>query len=149
MRMRKLLTPAAMALLALGAPPAKAAAQHVVVEGELVDTWCAVSEIMFAYGTAHHQCALWCLAGGVPVSIKDKDGNFYMVLRIEEDDTSVAPPRIFKLQSHRATVEGDLLARNGVNYLLVTKIADDKGIVNLTHDDIVDGDRRGIVPLGE
>jgi hypothetical protein len=147
--MQKVLSLAAFALVAAFAPPARAAGERVTIEGELVDTWCAVSEIMFAYGTAHHQCALWCLAGGVPVSIKDKAGNFYMVLRIEEDDTNVAPPRIFKLQSHRVTVDGDLLARNGVNYLLVSKIADDKGIVNLTHDDIVDGDKRGIVPLGE
>jgi hypothetical protein len=36
-----------------------AAAERVRVTGELVDTWCSTSGIMYAYGTAHHQCAVW------------------------------------------------------------------------------------------
>jgi len=32
---------------------------------------------------------------------------------------------------------------DGVNYLLVDRVADDKGVVNLTHDEY------GIVPFGE
>ena len=139
----------ATALCAAGGAPVSAAGERVSVEGELVDTFCAVSEIMFAYGTAHHQCALWCLAGGVPVSIKDRSGKFYMVLKVEADDGNVAPQAIFKLQSHSVKVDGELIARNGVNYLLVSQIADDKGIVNLTHYDSVDGNKRGIVPFGE
>ena len=147
--MHKCLAPVALALFCAAAPPAQAADERVSVEGELVDTFCAVSEIMFAYGTAHHQCALWCLAGGVPVSIKDKAGKFYMVLRIDDEDSNVAPPKIFRLQSHSVRVDGELIARNGVNYLLVSQIADDKGLVNMTHENLVDGERRGIVPFGE
>ncbi len=52
------------------------------MEGELIDTWCSITGIMFAYGTAHHQCAVWCAVGGIPVSIKDKDDNTYLVLKI-------------------------------------------------------------------
>ena len=60
-----------------------------------------------------------------------------------EDDTSVANPRIVKIQTHVVTVHGDLFERDGVNYILVTKVADDKGIVNLTHEE------NGIQPFGE
>ena len=122
--------------------PARADPARVHVAGQLVDTWCSVTGIMFAAGTAHHQCAVWCAVGGIPVSIKDKDGNYYMVLRIEDDDVSAANPRLVKIQSHEVSVDGDLVERDGVKYLFVTKVADDKGIVDLTHD------QYGIVPFG-
>ncbi len=41
------------------------------------------------------------------------------------------------------TVDGDLIERDGVKYLLVDAVADDKGIVNLTDADY------GVVPFGE
>lgn len=128
-------------LLAHAATP-PAGATRVTVTGEVVDTFCSVSEIMFAYGTAHYQCAVWCAVGGVPVSIKADDGEFYMVLRIEDDEENVVNPKLLKIQAHKATVDGDLIKRNGVNYLLVSKVADDKGIVNLTHDE------NGVTPFG-
>jgi len=119
------------------------AAERVKVEGELIDTWCSVTGIMFAYGTAHHQCAVWCAVGGIPVSIKDKDDNTYLVLKIGDDDLSVANPKIVKIQSHEVSVDGELVERDGVKYLLVDAVADDKGIVNLTEAEY------GVVPFGE
>jgi len=103
--------------------------------GEIVDTWCYVTGIMFAEGTAHHKCAVWCAVGGIPVSIKDKDGKVYMVLRVEGDGDNVANPKIVKIQTHQVSVDGDLYVRDGVNYLIVNKVADDKGVINLTHDE--------------
>jgi hypothetical protein len=133
------------ALLVAASTTAAAAAQpeRVTVTGELIDTWCYISGIMYAEGTAHHQCAVWCAVGGIPVSIKADDGTVYMVLRVEDDATSVASPRLLTIQSHRVTVDGDLYRRDGVNYLLVTQVADDHGVVNLTHEEY------GIVPFGE
>jgi hypothetical protein len=117
--------------------------ERVRVSGELVDAWCSVSGIMYAYGTAHHQCAVWCAVGGIPVNIRAEDGTHYMVLRLGDDAQSVAGPRLVTITSHQVTVEGDLWRRDGVNYLLVDRVADDKGVVNLTHDEY------GIVPFGE
>ncbi|MBZ0216197.1 MAG: hypothetical protein K8F25_06585 [Fimbriimonadaceae bacterium] len=127
------------------AGPAHAATdpQRVQVTGEIIDTWCYVTEIMYAQGTAHHKCAVWCAVGGIPVSIRDGDGKVYMVLRIEDDDTSVANEKIVKIQTHQVTVDGDLYVRDGVNYLIVNQVATDKGVVNLTHEDY------GIQPFGE
>jgi hypothetical protein len=150
MRLRAIVTAGAFgaALLAGGSylSSGKAAtpspAKRVQVTGEVIETWCSVSAIMYAYGTAHHQCAAWCTAGGIPVGLKDKDGAYYMILRIEEDDSNVANPRLAHFLSHDVTVDGDLIERDGVKYLLVTKVTDDKGVVNMTHD------VNGIVPFG-
>ena len=120
-----------------------AKAERVRVTGELVDTWCYVTEIMYARGTAHHQCAIWCAVGGIPVSVRDDAGKLFVVLRVEDDDRSVANPKMIKIQTHLVTVDGDLFERDGVNYILVSKVADDHGIINLTHEEY------GIQPFGE
>jgi type 1 fimbria pilin len=120
-----------------------ATAKRITVTGEIVDTWCYVTEIMYGEGTAHHQCAVWCAVGGIPVSVLGDDGKVYVVLRVEDDDTSVASPRLLTVQSHKVTVDGDLYERDGVRYLIVTQVADDQGIVNLTHDEY------GVQPFGD
>jgi hypothetical protein len=122
--------------LALGAGAAHAATgKRVNVTGEVIDSWCYITEIMFAKGTAHHQCAVWCAAGGIPVGILADDGQVYMVLKMGADSTSVANPAIMRIQTHRVTVDGDLYRRDGINYLLVSRVVNDAGIVNRTHDD--------------
>ena len=70
--MKKLLS--ALAVLAVAfftfsGAHAAATGKRVTVTGEIVDTWCYVTEIMYGLGTAHHQCAVWCAIGGIPVSV--------------------------------------------------------------------------------
>ncbi len=133
---------AALAFAALGAQTAQAA-QRVEVTGEVIDSWCYLTEIMYPEGTAHHQCALWCAAGGIPVGILADDGTVYIVLKFEDDATSVANPAVMAVQSHRIRIEGDLHVRDGINYLVVSRVLDDAGVVKLTHEDY------GIQPFGE
>ena len=127
------------ALMAALAPAptwaAETAGKRVNITGEVIDSWCYITEIMYAKGTAHHQCAVWCAAGGIPVGILADDGQVYMVLKMGADTTSVANPAIMRIQTHRVTVAGDLYRRDGINYLLVSRVVTDEGIVNLTHDD--------------
>ncbi|AOO84384.1 hypothetical protein [Bosea vaviloviae] len=133
----------AAALSAL--PLASAAAQdgrRVTVHGEISDTWCSISGLMFAKGTAHHQCAVWCALGGIPVSIRDAKGELYLILKIGDDEDSAANPRIARMATHEVAVDGELLERDGVNYLLVDRIADDKGVITMTHEEY------GIQPFG-
>lgn len=129
-------------LLAIAPQSASAAGARVSVKGELVDTFCSVTGIMFSQGTAHHQCAVWCAVGGVPVSIKDDAGNYYMVLKVEDEDQNITSPRLVTIMSHQVTVDGELIERDGTKYLFVSKVADDKGIVNLTHEEY------GVTPFG-
>ena len=143
--MKKLLSMVAALTLALFTVPGAqaAAAKRVTVTGEIIDTWCYVTEIMYGLGTAHHQCAVWCAVGGIPVSVLGEDGSVYVVLKVEGDDTSVANPRIINIQTHKVTVNGDLYERDGVKYLIVTQVANDEGIVNMTHEEY------GIQPFGK
>jgi hypothetical protein len=123
--------------------PSFAQEKRVKLSGELVDTFCTVSGIMFASGSAHYQCAVWCAVGGIPVSLKTADGELYLVLRIEEDEANISNPKLFRIMGHEATVEGELIERDGVKYILVTQVADDKGLIRLTHEE------HGIQPFGQ
>lgn len=143
MRQTLHLLAAGLVLAGLGLPAAAATPQRVKITGEVIDTWCYISEIMYAEGTAHHQCAVWCAAGGIPVGVLGDDGQVYMVLKVGDDTTSVANPSILEIQTHRVTVDGDLYERDGIKYLLIDQVVNDAGVVNLTHDEY------GIQPFGE
>ncbi len=129
---------------ALAAAPVAAAQEprRVTIAGEVSDSWCTVSGLMFARGTAHHQCAIWCALGGIPVAIRSADGALYILLKLGDDENSAANPRIARMATHEVVVEGELLERDGVNYLLVDRIADDKGVITMTHEE------HGIQPFG-
>ncbi len=119
--------------------------KKVTLTGEMIDTWCYVSQIMgssaVVTGTAHHVCAVWCAAGGIPVGLLNKEDNkVYMVLSFEGDETSVANEKLLNLQSHELTVKGTVFELDGLSYLNVDEVVSDNGIVNLTHEDF------GIVP---
>jgi hypothetical protein len=116
-----------------GATPALA--ERLTVTGEVIDSWCYLTEIMYPLGTAHHQCAIWCAAGGIPVGILDDQGKVYIILAFDDDQSSVASPAVLDIQSHRVTVEGDAFERDGMAYLVVDRLIADQGIVNLSHDD--------------
>ena len=140
----KCLASAALVVWALGASPAAAAGQRIQLTGEIMDTWCYVSEIMGAseavLGTAHHQCAVWCAAGGVPVGLLSEAGEIFMILKLGDEDTSNADPRILEIQSSRVTVDGDLYERDGIKYLLIDEVVANEGIVNRSHEDF------GVIP---
>jgi hypothetical protein len=140
-RLRSLVLAAGLAALAL--PAAAATPERVKVTGEVIDSWCYITEIMFPEGSAHHQCAIWCAAGGIPVGILGADGQIYMVLKVDQDSTNVANPAILKIQSHEVTVDGDLYVRDGINYLVVNQVVADAGIVKVNHEEW------GIQPFGE
>ena len=59
--MKRILSTLAVAVLLAAAPvsQASAAAKRVTVSGEIIDTWCYVTEIMYGLGTAHHPCTGW------------------------------------------------------------------------------------------
>lgn len=131
------------AALALSLNAGPAAAERVTVTGEVIDSWCYLTEIMYPLGTAHHQCAIWCAAGGIPVGLLDDDGKVYIVLKLGDDSDNVANPSVLEIQTHRITVEGESFERDGMNYLAIDRIVKDEGIVNLTADEY------GIQPFGE
>jgi hypothetical protein len=121
------------------APPAASAAEgeRVQITGEVIDTWCYFSGVMggpeAVVGTAHHTCALWCAAGGIPVGILADDGTVYMVVKWQ-GEADVTGDTMLSVQSHKVAADGILHQRDGINYLLVEQVSDN-GITNLSHEE--------------
>ena len=127
----------AIALSAVATAPASAASEsrRVTVTGEVIDSWCYLSEIMWAEGSAHHRCAVWCARGGVPVGILGEDEEVYILLMMESDANVIGNKAVFRIQTKEVVVTGDLYERDSVKYLAVNEIVEDHGIVNYSHED--------------
>lgn len=135
--LRRLL--AILLLLPATMPGQAVGGERIQIRGELIDTWCYFSGVMggpdAVVGTAHHTCALWCAAGGIPVGVLGEDGIVYMVLKIEGDDTSAGGDTLLRLASHEITADGIHYERDGLNYIVIEEVVTDHGITNLTHED--------------
>jgi hypothetical protein len=142
MRRNTILGLALAAAMPLAANAAEGKA--VSVTGEVIDTWCYFSGVMggpdAVVGSAHHTCAMWCAAGGIPVGVLADDGTVYMVMKWQGDPAIADGTALLDAQSHRITADGTLYVRDGINYLMVADVVADEGIVNLTHEDY------GVVP---
>ncbi len=131
----------AAALACLAASPALASEEgnRIQVTGELIDTWCYYSGVMggpdAVVGSAHHTCALWCSAGGIPVGLLGDDGTTYMVLKIDQDDNLAGGDTALRLASHTIEADGMHYERDGINYLVVDQVISDLDITNLNHED--------------
>lgn len=132
---------ALFAVLSCLALPAAAASEgeRIQVKGEIIDTWCYYSGVMggpdAVVGTAHHTCALWCSAGGIPVGLLAEDGTVYMVLKINDDPQLAGGDTALKLASNTIEADGIKHVRDGINYLIVENVISDLGITNLNHED--------------
>ena len=136
---------AAAALLAAPLPALAAEpGERVQITGEVIDTWCYFSGVMggpdAVVGSAHHTCALWCSAGGIPVGLLAPDGQVYTILRIEGDAETAGGDTLLHIASHTITADGMLYVRDGLNYIVVEEVVADEDIVNATHQDY------GVVP---
>jgi len=117
--------------------------ERVKLTGEIIDSWCQVSGIMgVGTGTAHHQCAIWCAVGGVPIGIQGDDGKAYILLKDETRDV-VGDPTLIDIQTDKVVVDADRYVRDGVNYLVVRKVLENSGVALKNDKDY------GIVPFGE
>lgn len=129
----------AFLLSCLALPAAAAEGERVQVSGEIIDTWCYYSGVMggpdAVVGSAHHTCALWCSAGGIPVGLLAEDGTVYMVLKVGADDASAGADTALHLAAHTITADGMLYERDGLKYLFVSDVTSDQDIVNRTHED--------------
>lgn len=132
------------AALMLTAAPALADGHSATIRGEVIDTWCYFSGVMggpdAVQGSAHHTCALWCSAGGIPVGLLGEDGTVYMILAIGGDDQSASGQTQLELASYDITVEGQVFERDGLNYLVIDEVVENHGITNINHTDF------GVIP---
>ncbi len=142
--MRSAVWAAGLALACVPLAAAAADGEKITVTGEAIDTWCYYSGVMGSaeatLGSAHHTCAMWCSAGGIPVGLRADDGTVYMVLQIGDDATSNGGDAQFQYASDTITAEGTHFVRDDIHYLVIDKVIDDVGITTQTHLDY------GIVP---
>lgn len=139
-------TTAAVAALLFSGLTAHAAQdpQRVTVTGEIMDTWCYYSGVMggqeAVVGSAHHTCAVWCAAGGIPVGLLTEEGEVYLVLELQGVGTADGADTVLSIQSDVITADALLYERDGFKYLIVEKVVSNAGITNLSHDDF------GVIP---
>ena len=129
----------AVALASLGQSLAATAGETIEIKGEVIDTWCYFSGVMggpdAVTGSAHHTCALWCAAGGIPVGVRTEDGQVYLVLKLEGQDPLEPTDAVMEIQTDVITARGKHYLRDGVNYIVVEKIVANDGIQYLNHED--------------
>ena len=129
----------AVALASLGQSLAATAGETIEIKGEVIDTWCYFSGVMggpdAVTGSAHHTCALWCAAGGIPVGVRTEDGQVYLVLKLEGQDPLEPTDAVMEIQTDVITARGKHYLRDGVNYIVVEKIVANDGIQYLTPED--------------
>lgn len=127
------------AAIAAALPAAAASGDRVQITGEVIDSWCYYSGVMggpdAVTGTAHHTCALWCAAGGIPVGILTEEGKIYMVLKWKDHDKVGDGKTILSVQSHQLVADGVHYERDGIDYILVEDIVADNGIPLTNHED--------------
>lgn len=135
--MKKLLFATAMAFGSTGALASEGT--PIEVTGEIIDTWCYYSGVMgdkdAVVGSAHHTCALWCSAGGIPVGMLTEDGTVYMVVKWEGNADVADGKALLDVQSHTITAKGTAYKRDGINYIFVEDVVADQGITNVNHED--------------
>ena len=114
-------------------------AKMIEIKGEVIDTWCYLSGVMggedAVVGSAHHTCALWCAAGGIPVGVLTDEGEIFMVLKYEDQDVLEKTDTLMEVQSDVITAKGLHYMRDGVNYLVVERVISNDGIQVLNHLD--------------
>lgn len=134
----------AAAMLAPALPAVAGEGERVRITGEAIDTWCYFSGVMggadAVVGSAHHTCALWCAAGGIPVGLLAEDGEVYMVLKMPGEDRANGGDRLLTVASHTLVADGTLHRRDGINYVIVDGVVEDRGITRINHPDY------GVVP---
>lgn len=140
-RLPLILSAAALLLAGLLTAPVFATTTGKIIEikGEVIDTWCYFSGVMgdsdATRGTAHHTCALWCAAGGIPVGVRTEEGEVYMVLKFQGEDPLEQSDSIMEIQSDSITARGKHYLRDGVNYIVVENVVANDGITYLSHED--------------
>src|SRR3546814_12973213 len=122
--MLRLSAPVLSLLVALLAPGLALAAtpNRAQLTGEVIDPWCYLSEIMYAEGTAHHQCAIWCAAGGMPVALLTEDGQVYFIVGFAGRATTLADTHLLEITTHRITLAGSVYERDSRKYLVVSAV---------------------------
>lgn len=100
---------------AAAAGPAKAAAAHKTIAGEVVDTGCYLGHA--ARGEKHVSCATKCINNGMPMGLLTADGTLYL-LTMNHDNAD--PYNKLKAEAGKQVkVTGTVMSRSGMKAIEV------------------------------
>ena len=117
MRISRRLAWILVAAVGVGFGGARASAEEVSLEGEVVDLACFITRGDKGRGPGHQECAEMCAEGGQPLGLLVEGGD---VLLLVEDHAKPAPYASVKnLAGKDAAVTGEKLSRGGITALVV------------------------------
>ena len=89
------------------------------IKGEVLDMSCYVTKD--AKGQGHKKCAQACLDKGLPAGIMGENGKVYLL--VEDHSASDAYNTAIKHGAETVEITGKVVNKNGVNSLVVEKVA--------------------------
>lgn len=112
-------------------PPAYVSGGVVALDGEIVDTKCALGRMKPGRGTVHRECAIRCIAGGIPPSLQVVGANGKAAfLLLEGPDGGPLRESLLPFVGLPVRVTGERFDRGGLPVLRL----DPDGITRLTRN---------------
>jgi hypothetical protein len=113
------------------------------VTGEVIDMACYFDD--GASGPGHAECARMCIASGLPVGLKAKDGTIYVLIGKQEPPSPQPSAKHESLNAQLApyaakivTMSGTIVRRNGVNVLENAELRSEEALWHKSPDRITD-----------
>jgi hypothetical protein len=100
----------------------KDAPKTMTVTGEIVDMGCYLGH--GAKGEGHKECALKCIANGMPMGLLTSDGTLYLLTMSHSDADPFNNAK--KMAADMVEITGPVSERNGVKSIEVDKVAEAK-----------------------
>jgi hypothetical protein len=113
------------------------------VTGEVLDLACYYAD--GASGPSHAACARRCIASGLPVGLKAKDGTIYLLIGKETPPSSEPAGKHILLNAQLApyaakivTMSGTIVRRNGLNVLENAELCSEEALSHQSPDFMTD-----------
>jgi hypothetical protein len=113
------------------------------VTGEVIDLACYYAD--GASGPDHAACARMCIASGLPVGLKAKDGTMYVLIGKQAPPSSQPAAKHESMNAQLApyaakivTMSGIIVRKNGVNVIENAELRSEEALWNQNQDRITD-----------
>ena len=113
------------------------------VTGEVIDMACYFDD--GASGPDHAACARMCIASGLPVGLKAKDGTIYVLIGKQEPPSPQPAPKHESLNAQLApyaakivTISGTIVSKRGVNVIENAQLLSQEALIQQSPDRVTD-----------
>jgi len=113
------------------------------VTGEVIDMACYFDN--GASGPGHAECAKMCIASGLPVGLKAKDGTIYVLIGKQVPPSPQPAAKHESLNAHLAscaakivTISGTIVSKRGVNVIENAQVVGEEALLQRDPDRMTD-----------